>query len=106
MSWANVVKQMVIGTRRRAIVTAVVYGLSLSIRFTSATGEEVEIMPEALHGNPMTVIMINDGSQLRYGTWPSNLARPIGFRRWLTGLRACGKACESPPNTPGCLAPP
>ena len=106
MTWENVVSQIAIGTRRRAIATTLVYGLSLAIRFTSATGEEVEISPQALHANPMTSVMINDGAQLLFRNGPLSPAHPGGFRRWLTGARGCGMACGGPTVTPGCSVPP
>ena len=43
MTWKNIVALPAIAPRRRIIATALVYGLSLTVRFTSATGEEVEI---------------------------------------------------------------
>ena len=106
MIWENFVNQIAMGTRKRMIANALVYGLSLAVRFTSATGEQVEISPQALQGNPMTSIMINDGAQLLSRNWPSNSVQPGGIRRWLTNLRGCGIACGSPPNMPGCAVPP
>ena len=106
MTWENVVNQIAIGTRRRAMASALVYGLSLAIRFTSATGEEVEISPQALHANPMTSVMINDGAQLLFRNGPLNPAHPGGIRRWLTNLRGCAAACESRPIMADCPIPP
>jgi hypothetical protein len=106
MTWENFVSQIAIGTRRRAVAGAVIYGLSLAIRFTSPTGEQVEISPQALYGNPMTSVMINDGAQLLFRSGPVNPAQPGGIRRWLTSLRGCSTACESRQIVPGCPAPP
>ena len=39
----NFVSRLAITSRRRVLATALVYGLSLAVRFTSATGEEMEI---------------------------------------------------------------
>src|ERR1700754_3885000 len=43
------VNRLAITPRRSGLATAVVYGLSLSVRFTSAAGEEVEIPPPSVH---------------------------------------------------------
>src|SRR5207248_10079853 len=40
MIWKN---PLAITSRRRVVASAVIYGLSLAVRFTSATGEEVEV---------------------------------------------------------------
>ena len=47
MIWKNFVSRLAITSRRRVLATAVVYGLSLAVRFTSATGEEMEIPPQS-----------------------------------------------------------
>jgi hypothetical protein len=80
------------------------YGLSLAVRFTSATGEEIEIPPQAMQSlNPMASIMVNDGAQL-FNDWPLKPAQAIGFPRWL--LRSCRAPCESPTAMPSCSSPP
>ena len=98
----NFVTSLAIAQRRRAVATAVVYGLSLAVRFTSATGEETEIPPQALQrSNLMTSIMINDGGQLFYKDWPIAIQRG-----WSLGSRGCGAACESPMAMRSCSSPP
>ena len=83
MTWSL----LAIAPRRRVVAAALMYGLSLSVRFTSAAGEEVEIPPHA--------IMANDGAQIIHLTLPS--AQPIAlYRGWPVGSRSCGAACESP----------
>jgi hypothetical protein len=101
MAW-NLVSSLAIAQRRRAVATALVYGLSLAVRFTSATGEETEIPPQAVQrSNLMTFIMINDGGQLFYKNWP------IAFQRgWSLGSRGCGAACKSPMAMRSCSSPP
>ena len=77
MSW-NFVSSLAIAPRRRLVATAIVYGLSLAIRFTSATGEQVEIPAQSLQGiNPVTSITTRDGAQLPYADWGPNSARPL-----------------------------
>ncbi|MBR1121152.1 hypothetical protein JQ628_06475 [Bradyrhizobium lablabi] len=96
MDW----KHLAIAPRRRAVGTALVYGLSLTVRFTSPTGEETPI--QATHGaNPLTSIMINNGS-------PSRPVLPIALRGWPLGPRSCRATCEGPAlmsSLPNCAAP-
>jgi len=96
MTWKNFVSRLAIMSRRRGLATAVVYGLSLSVRFTSAAGEEVEIPPQSTQRtHPLVSIMTGDGSRLPYQDWGSKAAQPVVFRNgWQAG---------SPP--PGCFAP-
>jgi hypothetical protein len=102
MTWTDFVSTLAIASRRRAIATALVYGLSLTVRFTSGAGEETEIPPQAVQrSNLMTSIMINDGGQLFYKDWP------IAFQRgWSLGSRGCGAACENPMTMRSCSSPP
>jgi hypothetical protein len=89
MTWSL----LAIAPRRRVVAAALMYGLSLSVRFTSAAGEEVEI--------PAHAILANDGAQILRLTLPSESAQPIAlYRRWPAGLSGCGAACESPMATP------
>lgn len=98
----NFVTSLAIAQRRRAVATAVVYGLSLAVRFTSAAGEETEIPPQALQrSNLITSIMINDGGRLFYKDWP------VAFQRsWPLGSRGCGAACDNPMTMRSCASPP
>ncbi len=58
MIWKNFVSLIAITSRRRAVATAIVYGLSLAVRFTSATGEEVEIPAQSVQRtNPVMSIL-------------------------------------------------
>jgi hypothetical protein len=99
MTWKNFVGPLAITSRRRVLATALVYGLSLAVRFTSATGEETEIPPQAVQrSNLMTSIMINDGGRLFYD-WPIE-------RGWSLGSRGCGAACENPMTMRSCSSPP
>ena len=92
----NFVSRLAITSRQRWIATAVIYGLSLSVRFTSAAGEEVEIPPQSAHrAHPLASIMTSDGSRLPYHDWSHKPALPIVLRQsWPPG---------SP--TPGCIVP-
>ena len=92
----NIVSRLAITSPRRGLATAVVYGLSLAVRFTSAAGEEVEVPPQSAQwAHPLISIMNRDGSRLPYEDWFHNPVQPIVFRQgW-------------PPSSspPGCIAP-
>ncbi len=96
MIWKSIVRPRAIAPRRRFVATALVYGLSLAVRFTSAAGEEVEIpaqSPQRAH--PMISIMTRNDAQLPYQDWAPKSAQPIVFRHgW-------------PPSSamPGCVSP-
>lgn len=95
MAWNNLFNSLAITRRRRVVATALVYGLSLAVRFTSAAGEETEIPPQAAHAaSPMTSIMINDGAQT-FKDRPLMFAQPVALRRgWPLASRGCRAACE------------
>ncbi|MGL3105389.1 MULTISPECIES: hypothetical protein [unclassified Bradyrhizobium] len=82
MTWKNFISRRVIASRRRGLATATLYGLSLAVRFTSATGEEVEIPAQALHpAYPLMSIMTRDGSGLPYQDWGPSAAQSVIFRQ-------------------------
>ena len=102
MAWKHRVALLAIVPRRRVIATALVYGLSLSVRFTSATGEEVEIpIPST------TSIMSRAGVSIFHDDWPLRPSESIAFQfRRPTVSRGCLAACERPSMiTPDCSAP-
>jgi hypothetical protein len=68
------------------------YGLSLTVRFTSPTGEETENPAQAAQvTSPMLSIMIKDGA------WRPKPAHSIVFQRDLPlSSRSCRTACERP----------
>lgn len=98
MIWKNCIALPAIVPRRRIVATALLYGLSLTVRFTSATGEEVAIPPQA--------IMSRDGGPFAYLAAPLVSAQEIAlYRGWPGGSGGCRAACESPMPTspmPGC----
>jgi len=64
MAWKNFVGALAIGSRRRLVATTIVYGLSLTVRLTSATSEEAQISAQPVPStNPMNSIMINDSAR-------------------------------------------
>ena len=104
MTWKNFVGPVKLVPRRRMAASAIMYGLSLAVRFTSATGEEIEIPPQAIQSAGPGTIMISDGAQLFHDRTPRP-AQPIGFPSWLLSP-SCRAGCESPVAMPGCSAPP
>jgi hypothetical protein len=87
MTWKSLVSPFAITSGRRIVAPAVIYGLSLAVRFTSAAGEEVEIPPQpAQRALVLTSIMARDGSGLPYQDWGPRAAQPIVFRHgWPPG---------------------
>ena len=109
MVWKNFVGPRAITSRRRVLASAVMYGLSLTVRFTSTAGDETEISTQAAQRtNPMLSIMMN-GGQISYNDWPPNPAQSIVFQRgWPASFRGCRTACERPlpkPSMADCLPP-
>ena len=92
MIWNNFVNRLAVTSRRKCLTTALVYGLSLSVRFTSATGEEMEIPAHSpQRAYPMISIMTRNDAQLPYQDWGSKSARPIVFRHgWSPGSAMLG----------------
>jgi len=84
----NFISLLAIAPRRRGVATALMYGLSLAIRFTSATGEEVEIPRFMQRADPVISIMTKDGAQLPHAEWSPNTAQPI-FLRHGWRLQSC-----------------
>ncbi|MHC2321010.1 hypothetical protein ACVIHC_008056 [Bradyrhizobium diazoefficiens] len=56
MDW----KHLAIAPRRKAITSALLYGLSLTVRFTQPTAEEATLQATQ-NANPATSILINQG---------------------------------------------
>jgi hypothetical protein len=97
MTWKNYIALVPIAPRRRVVATALIYGLSLAVRFTSAAGEEAEIPAQ---------VIVNDGAEIismasRSRSGPAYLGWPAGSE--------CRAACESPipmSPMPGCAVHP
>ena len=89
----NFISRLAITSSRRGLATAIVYGLSLAVRFTSAAGEGVEIPPQSAQ-RALPLISIMTGG-LPYQDWSRKSVQPIVFRQ--------GWPLSSPP--PGCIAP-
>ncbi|MCG2626562.1 hypothetical protein L6654_07985 [Bradyrhizobium sp. WYCCWR 13023] len=81
--------------RRRIAATTILYGLSLAVRFTSATGEQMEIPAQSMQrAIPVMSIMTTDDAR-PYADWLPNAAQPVMFRnRWLP-LKSSMSSCAS-----------
>jgi hypothetical protein len=103
MTKKNFVSLTAVAPRRRFIGIALVYGLSLSVRFTSATGEQVEIPSQA-----MLSIMTRFDAPIVRDSVPMKPAQPIALQPgWPLALQSCHAACEHPASaalTPSCGA--
>jgi hypothetical protein len=96
MDW----KHLAIAPRRKAVSTALVYGLSLTVRLTSPTAEEAPAQI-AQSANPAASILMDR-------SWPNRPAMPVALRGWPVGPRSCRGACEGPAllsSLPNCSAP-
>ena len=109
MAWKNLIGPYAVTSRRRVVASALMYGLSLTVRFTSPTGEETENPAQAAQtASPMLSIMIKDGVPIP-GDWHPKPAHSIVFQRGsLLSSRSCRTACERPMPIPLMLdcAPP
>lgn len=96
MDW----KHFAIATRRKVVATALMYGLSMTVRLTSPTAEEVPA--QITQGTKAAAsILIDHG-------WPGNPVMPAALRGWPSGPGSCSAACEGPALTsslPNCIAP-
>jgi hypothetical protein len=106
MAWKNFIGSHAITSRRRVIASALMYGLSLTVRFTSATGDETENPAQAAQSTgPMPSITIRDGVPT-FRDWPPKLAHSIVFQRgWPLNSRSCRAACERPMPMLDCPPP-
>jgi hypothetical protein len=95
MAWKNFISPLAITLRRRGLASALVYGLSLSVRFTSAAGQEPEIPAPA-------AIMTSDGARIFYKEWLPKSAPSIAFLRgWPPGSTDCRAESQSSPANGG-----
>ena len=94
MIWKRIVRAREIAPRRRFAATAIIYGLSLAVRFTSATGEQVEIAAQSMQTtNPLMSVITRANAPLPYADWGPNTARPAFISRagplQLSSLTGC-----------------
>ena len=95
MPWKNFINPLAMASRRRVVATALVYGLSLSVRFTSATGEQVEISPPGQAANPS--ILVSDVTRSSYSHWSLKSLEPIAFQHAWTVQLSPMPSCTAHP---------
>jgi len=102
MAWKDFGSPLAITRRRRVVATALMYGLTLTVRFTSATSADVNAPAPAFQAaNPMTSIMINDGAPILDRDWRAAAVQPVAFRGGAPlASSICRPACEITPRTP------
>jgi non-heme chloroperoxidase len=80
MVWNNSIKLLATRSTRSAIATALMYAVSVTIRFTSATGDEADLPTYyEQRTNAMSSITTQDGVKLFYKDWGPKSAQPIVF---------------------------
>jgi hypothetical protein len=95
MIWKNFVSQPAIASRSRVIATTFMYALSVTVRFTTATGNETKIPAQSVHRtNPLIFIMTGDGLPIYCKGQGPKSAQPTVFPR---GFRS---ACARPMALP------
>jgi hypothetical protein len=106
MAWKNFNGANAVTSRRRVVASALMYGLSLTVRFTSPTAEETENASQAAKSaGPMLSILIKDGVPI-FTDWPLKPAHAIVFQRSrLLDPRACRVGCERPMPMLDCSPP-
>ena len=109
MAWKNLIGPYAVTSRRRVVASALMYGLSLTVRFTSATGEETENPAQAAQTtSPMLSIMIKDGVPVSKHWLPKPASSIVFQRGWPLSSKGCRAACERPmpmPLTLDCSPP-
>ena len=107
MIWKSIVGPPAIAPRRRFVATALVYGLSLSVRFTSAAGEEVEIQVHSVQRtDPVISVLSSNDAQLPYQDWSPRAAQPTALRQgWPLSSGGCRTSSMPISSMPGCVSP-
>ncbi|MGY4476653.1 hypothetical protein [Bradyrhizobium sp. USDA 3364] len=102
MAWKDFGSSLAITRRRRIVATALMYGLTLTVRFTSTTSADADASAQAFQeANPITSIMISDSAPILHGDWLAAAVQPIAFRRsGSLAPQACRPACETAVRAP------
>jgi non-heme chloroperoxidase len=80
MIWNNPVNRLATTSRRKVLASALVYATSLTVRSSSAAGEEKESPTfPAQTTDPMPSVTTKDGVQIFYKDWGPKSAQPIVF---------------------------
>jgi hypothetical protein len=72
MTWKNLVGPQAITSRRRVVASALMYGLSLTVRFTSPVSENAEVPAPAIMNDRVQIISMASPSRPApaYLGWP------------------------------------
>jgi hypothetical protein len=72
MTWKNLVGPYAITSRRRVVASALMYGLSLTVRFTSPVSENAEVPAQAILNDSVQIISMASPSRPApaYLGWP------------------------------------
>lgn len=105
MTWSKIVGPIAITSSQRNVASAVIYGLSLTVRFTSATGEEADSRLMLAQSNDAGLsTMQKDGAPIP--SWPAIPSRSIVCQRGQTcNLKSCRAARQPATPMPDCLLP-
>lgn len=97
MAWKTFVDPLAMIPRRRVVTSSLIYGLSLTIRLTTSTGEEAEKPAQtAQDSTPSLSIIVSDDIQA-LNDRPLTSAQPIIFHRDRPLVpRICRAECERP----------
>lgn len=108
MAWTIFKGPFAITTQRRIVASALIYGLTLTIRLTSSAGEEVRQPPPAAPStSPPRAIMNHDGLR-SFNNQSFTSVRTVLFQPRARASRVCHAECESPiqlASLPDCSAP-
>ena len=86
MASRTLISLLAIVPRRRIAATTIMYGLSLAVRFTSATGEQMEIPAGAESicpdgtSTPVMSIWPRTAPSFPTADWGPSAAQPVTFR--------------------------
>lgn len=80
MAWNNSIRLLVTRWQRTVITKALMYAISATLHFTSATGDEANIPTYSMQRiNVMTSITTQDGVKIFYKDWGPKSGQPIVF---------------------------
>jgi hypothetical protein len=89
--------QPAIALRSRIVATTFIYALSVTVRFTTATGNEARIAAHAVHrSHPMVFLMTGDGLPIFCGDRRPKFALPAAFPSRGGFRAACARPMPGP----------
>lgn len=80
MAWITSVNRLANTSRRKILATTLMYTASMTVRSTSAAGEETKASPRSTEGNGATTsVTTSDSVRIFYKDWGPKSAQPIFF---------------------------